>query len=182
MVDDFSLQNRTNGRVKTVEFHGYISSFGSAGHELDHFLRPRLSPNLISLDPNLKFHTQVMSSIIIGGCAMLTCVTELPETLGLNKTKHRQYFAILVGIPAALVVLCICFAAGVTAAEGWSLLKSFLLVVSSTCGLGNPLTSAVPASIVGKLLLGMYGIVAQSITGVVVGLVGGMDIFTEVVQ
>ena len=43
-----------------------------------------------------------MGSIIIGGCAMLACVSELPDALELNKSKQRQWLAILVGIPLAL--------------------------------------------------------------------------------
>ena len=122
-----------------------------------------------------------MGSIIIGGCAMLACVSELPDELELNKSKQRQWLAILVGIPLALVALCIFFASFLILSEGWTFRECFLLVVSSTCGLGRALSDGVPESIVGKILLGVYAIVAQSITGVIVGLVGGMDIFTDVI-
>lgn len=135
----------------------------------------------ITVDIIVSTISLVFASTVIALSGMLAFVGNLPDRLGLT-TVWKGALALLVVIPAAVCAVCAMFGAIVALAEGTTFDEAFRFVVSTVCGLGNPLTSWAPTTTHASIINVVLGVAAQGLIGVIIGIAGGITPIVDAVE
>lgn len=122
----------------------------------------------------------VFASTVVGCSGMLAFVGDLPRKLGLT-TVARGFIALLLFIPAATLAGCAFFGALLAWLEEIQFTTCFQFIVSSVCGLGNPLTTWVPKRVDGIIAVATLGVAAQGLIGVIIGIASGITPLVDAV-
>jgi len=135
----------------------------------------------ITVDIIVSTISLVFASTIVALSGMLAFVGNLPDKLKLN-TMWKGLLALLIVIPAAVCAACAAFGAIVAVAEGATFDQGFRFVISSVCGLGNPLTTWAPTTIHASLINVVLGVASQGLIGVIIGIAGGITPIVDGVE
>ena len=127
----------------------------------------------ITVDIIVSTISLVFASTIIALSGMLAFVGNLPGKLQLD-TTWKALLAVLIVIPAAVCVVSAAFGAILTVAEEATFDQGFRFVISSVCGLGNPLTTWSPTTIHASMISVALGVASQGLIGVIIGIAGGI--------
>ena len=122
----------------------------------------------------------VFASTIVALSGMLAFVGNLPDRLGLT-TVWKGALALVVVIPVAVCAACAMFGAIVALSEGASFDEGFRFVISTVCGLGNPLTAWSPTTTHASIINVVLAVAAQGLIGVIIGIAGGITPIVDAV-
>lgn len=127
----------------------------------------------ITVDIVVSTISLVFASTIVAMSGMLAFVGNLPDKLGLT-TVWKGALALLLVIPAAVCAACAMFGVVIALFEGATFDQGFRFVISTVCGLGNPLTAWAPTTTHASIINVILGVAAQGLIGVIIGIAGGI--------
>lgn len=84
----------------------------------------------------------------------------------------REVFLLLIIFPSLVLLACLVLGALLASVEAWTWQTGFEYIVSTTCGLANPLGNAnnvSPATFLGMAMAGVFGLWALGSTGILCG-------------
>lgn len=84
----------------------------------------------------------------------------------------REIFLLLIIFPSLILLACLVLGALLASVEAWTWQTGFEYIVSTTCGLANPLGNAnnvSPATFLGMTMAGVFGLWALGSTGILCG-------------
>ena len=135
----------------------------------------------ITVDIIVSTISLVFASTIVGVSGMLAFVGNLPDKLRLT-TMFRGAVALVFVIPTLVCVGCAMFGGVISLLEGCSFDDGFRFVISTVCGLGNPLTTWSPSTAHASAVNVVLGVAAQGLIGVIIGIAGGITPIVDAVE
>jgi len=131
------------------------------------------------LDVIVSTWALLMTGTVMGIIAGLSLVTDLTENMPSSVWGFLRY--VLMYIP--LVIVISSFAAGglMAAVEGWTLDVGFYFMVSSICGLSQPLVDQEPDSAAGILVEVLAICIELGFAGAIIGIIGAHPLVADLI-
>ena len=99
-----------------------------------------------------------------------------------SRAQGRGAVALVFVIPTLVCVGCAMFGGVISLLEGCSFDDGFRFVISTVCGLGNPLTTWSPSTAHASAVNVVLGVAAQGLIGVIIGIAGGITPIVDAVE
>lgn len=178
----FVFSNAVGGILAWLEDWTFMEGFEYVIGNLQNLAISPMSPNTLAgklLDAFISVFAMVFASLVMGFCTQMSVIS---YTEPLFSTSLRNFLGTYSAIMVFILVTCFVFGMAFVLVQDVSFLSGFFYMISQVSGIQNPLTPVGPRTHTAYFVSGLSTVVALSVGGAIVGLLGGHPLVLRMVD